>query len=102
MRTLHPESLRIIARVCEELDFEKATVSRKQIISHAWSEILKYLATRQSHPKMWINDEELGVYTRIVKTYGDIVGCNLDEGLLKKYDNVACGYFISAKLFSLL
>lgn len=96
MRLLHPETLRIIATICKDEDFKNSTVSRKQALSHVWSESLKFLATRQSHPKEWLNDQQLGVYLRVVKTYGDIVGCNLDEELLRKYDDVAYGYFTHA------
>jgi hypothetical protein len=42
---------------------------------------------------MWLNDIQLGVYARVVKTYGNIVDCNLDEELLNKYNDVAHGYF---------
>lgn len=93
MRLLHVETLRIISIVCTDEDFKNATVSRKQVVSHAWSEVLKYLATRQTHPKMWLNDVQLGAYLRVVKTYGDIVECNLDEEMLRKYNDVSYGYF---------
>lgn len=96
MRLLHPETIRIIALICKDEDFDKSTLTRRTIISHAWSEVLKYLATRQSHPKMWLNDVQLGAYMRVVKTYGDIVGCNLDEELIRKHDDVAYGYFVCA------
>jgi len=91
MRLLHPETLRIIAE--ENVDFSNATSSRKQVISHAWSEVLKFKATEQTHPKMFIhNDYNLGVYMSVVKIYGDIAGCNFNEELLKKYSNLYIGY----------
>ena len=102
MRLLHTETLRIVALVCKDLDFEKATVSRKQVISHAWSECLKYLATRQNHPKTWLTDGKLGVYLRVVKTYGDIIGCQLNEQHLQKYEDVWNGYTDARNLQSAL
>jgi hypothetical protein len=89
MRLLHPETLRIVSMVCKDEDFEKATSSRKQIISHAWSEMLKFKATKQSHPKMFIHDEyEQGLYMKIVYTFGKVVGCNLDPSHLEKYQTM--------------
>lgn len=93
MRLLHPTTLRIVATELEDSEFDKATVSRKQIISHAWSECLKWLATGHSHPKMFIDDmEDFGKYMKLVKYYGNIVGCNLNEQHVVKYDDVWFGY----------
>ena len=79
MRLLHPETLRTVSMVCKDEDFDKATSSRKQIISHAWSEMLKFKATNQIHLKMFIHDEyEQGLYMKMVYTFGKVVGCNLD------------------------
>lgn len=93
MRLLHPETLRIVSLVCIDEDFDKATVSRKTVISNSWTETLKFLRTRQKHPKMFLGtDFNYGVYLRISKTYGNIVGCDLKEIHLEKYSNVLNGY----------
>ena len=78
MRLLHPQTLVTIA-TSNELDFTKSTASRKQAISHAWSEILKYLATRQTHPKMFLDDIKLGNYAKLVYLYGIQIGCNFNS-----------------------
>ena len=59
MRLLHLQTLVTIA-TSNELDFTKSTVSRKQAISHSWSEILKYLETKQPHPKMFLDEIKYG------------------------------------------
>lgn len=93
MRLLHPETLRIVATVCKDSDFENATVSRKQIISHAWSEVLKYKATNQTHPKMFIHDSlTLGAYMHIVYKYGRVLGCKLDFHKLKEHGLMYDGF----------
>lgn len=94
MRLLHMDTIQIVAMELKNEDFLISTVSQKSVISHAWSEVLKFLATRQNHPKMFLNDEELGVYLYIIKRYGDLVGCNLNESLLLKYDDVWYGYTV--------
>lgn len=84
MRLLHPETLAILAE--GDVDFSKATSSQKQTISHAWSEVIKFKATNQKHPKMFIdNDYFLGVYMNVVKLYGDLLGCKFNPELLEKY-----------------
>lgn len=95
MRLLHPETLRIVATQCTDEDFKRATVTRKTVTSHAWSEVLKFLATRQIHPKMWLSDDELGIYMQIAKYHGDVIGCVLDEKLLNKYSKVIDMYLSS-------
>lgn len=95
MRLLHPETLRIVALQCTDEDFKKATVTRKTVVSHAWCEVLKYLATRQTHPKMWLSDFKLGSYMRVVKYFSDRVGCEFKEELLVKHNNVYPAYIIS-------
>lgn len=93
MRLLNPETLRIVATVCKDSDFENTTVSRKSIIAHCWSEQLKFLASGKSHPKCFIvYQQDLGRYLRIVKHYGDIAGCNLNVENLIKYDRVYIGF----------
>ena len=84
MRLLHPQTLHTIA-TSQELDFSKSTVSRKQAISHSWLEILKYLATKQTHPKMWLDDIKLGNYAKLVYLYGIQIGCNFNSEFLEKY-----------------
>lgn len=87
MRLLHPQTLFTLA-TSQELDFTKSTVSRKQAISHAWSEILKYLATRQPHPKMFLDCRKLGIYAKLVYLYGVEIGCNFNKEHLEKYEEV--------------
>lgn len=87
MRLLHPQTLFTLV-TSKGLDFTKSTVSRKQAISHSWSEVLKYLATRQEHPKMWLDDEHLGVYAKLVYIYGLQIDCNFNSSHLEKYSLV--------------
>lgn len=84
MRLLHPQTLFTLA-TSNELDFTKSTVSRKQAISHAWSEVLKFLATRQPHPKMFLDEIKLGNYAKLVYLYGTEIGCNFNREFLEKY-----------------
>lgn len=96
MRLLHTKTLQIVALDMKDEEFVNATSSRKQIISHCHSEILKYLATRgeKAHPKMFINnDRRLGQYVRIVKQYADIVGNTMNLEHYKKYPEVYNGIF---------
>jgi hypothetical protein len=93
MRLLHPDTIRTVAMVCKDEDFKNATVSRRSVISHAWSEVLKYMATKQNHPKMFLrSDYEIGPYMGYVKKYGDKIGCNLNAEHLAKYDDVYYGF----------
>ena len=91
MRLLSPLTLEIVSNM-NDAEFKNATISRKTVISHAWSECLKFLATKQIHPKMYLDGEELGQYMAVVKYYGDVVGCNLNAGHLMKYDEVYYGF----------
>lgn len=100
MRLLHVETLRIISLVCTDDDFKNATVSRKQVISHAYTEVLKYLATRQIHQKMWLSDFKLGIYLRTVRYFADMIGCNFNEELIEKYREVQTAYNIASRSFS--
>lgn len=96
MRLLSPETLRIVATQCSNEDFDNATVSRKQIISHAFVEVLKFKASGKSHPKMWIYDDEiLGIYLRLVYDYGCSIGCNFNVENLIKYDELYIGFSYS-------
>lgn len=91
MRLLHPETIRIIAT--EDIDFSGATVSRRQVLSHAWSEVLKYMATKQEHPKMFIKDEfDLGVYLKYVYIYATRVGCKFKPEVVDKYPTLKEGF----------
>ena len=101
MRLLHPTTLETISSN-KEVDFRKATSSKKQVISHAWSEVIKFKVTNQKHPKMFIyNDYGLGVYMQMVKQYGDMTGCKFNSDLLKKYPNLYEG-FLSKDGFDML
>jgi hypothetical protein len=91
MRQLHPKTLEIISSLDDDA-FKNATVTKKTVISHAWSEMLKFLATEQSHPKVFMNGEVLGVYMYVVKCYGDKAGCNLNACHLIKHDDVYFGF----------
>ena len=88
MRILHPTTIFTILTRTEEDDFKKSTLTRKQVISHAFSECHKYLATRQKHPKMWLNDEELGVYMLFLYKIGCEIGCNFDVVKISKHELV--------------
>ena len=93
MRLLHPRTLQIIATETTGLDFLDATVSKKQVLSHSWSEVLKFLATRQNHPKMFIDDESLGCYMKYIYTLNaEYVHCNLDSSHIDKYPIVKMGF----------
>lgn len=93
MRLLSPETLKIITTVCKDSDFQNATVSRKQVLSHAYVEVLKFKATNLKHPKMWIKDDrDLGVYLRLVYDYGCSIGCNFNVENLIKYDELYIGF----------
>ena len=93
MRLLHPRTLQIIATETTGLDFLDATVSKKQIYAHSWSECLKFLATRQDHPKMFIDDESLGCYMKyIYNLNAEYVHCNLDSSHIDKYPVVKMGF----------
>lgn len=92
MRLLHPRTLEIISQEMTSVEFLNATVSRKQVVSHAWSECLKYLATRQKHPKMFLDDFTLGCYMYAVRYHGMMIGCNLNGKLIEKYPVVLNGY----------
>jgi hypothetical protein len=66
MRLLHPKTIQYIIKADDSV-FENATVSRKQVLSHVWSECFKYLASKKSHPKMFLGDEyDLYYYMRYV------------------------------------
>jgi hypothetical protein len=92
MRLMHTETINIVAKLMKDEEFTNSTVSRKQFLSHCWSEVLKYLATRQEHPKMWLSDFELGLYMKQIMLFNQFVECNLNEQHLIKYDEVWYGY----------
>ena len=70
MRLLHPKTLEIISK---RDDISKAHIAR------VWSEIFKWKASGQKHPKMFINnDYDLGMYMSLVYKAGVSRGCLLD------------------------
>lgn len=91
MRLLHPETIRIIA--CESVDFSNATSSKKQIISHAWCEVIKFKSQKYTHPKMFIEDDfDLGCYMAYIDRTNKYVGCNLNVGNLEKFEELFMGF----------
>lgn len=75
MRLLHPKTLEIAAN---RKDIPKT------VISHAWSEVFKFVKSGQKHPKMFIEDEyHLGLYLKVVYYYGKLKGCNFDKEKIK-------------------
>jgi len=93
MRLLHPTTIHTIANDMTDDDFKKSTVSRRSVLSHAWSEVLKYMATKQTHPKMFLKSEyDLGTYMAYLKSYGDKIGCNMNVENLMKYDDLYYGF----------
>jgi hypothetical protein len=70
MRLLHPTTIQIVSR---RKDIPKT------VISHCWSEIFKFISSKQTHPKVFFTDmHELGDYARFVYEKGILKGCNLD------------------------
>jgi hypothetical protein len=77
----------------EDSEFVNATSSKKAVLSHAWSEVIKYVATKRNHDKMFIDDEiDLGQYLGYLKSFGDMVGCNMNVEVLLKYDKLYIGF----------
>ena len=77
MRLLHPTTLDIAAR---RKDIPKT------VISHCWSECFKWLATKQTHPKMFINHLfTFGQYMRLVYNRGIEKGCKFDRSKIDKF-----------------
>lgn len=78
MRLLHPRTIEILA---SHPEFPKTH------LSHAWSEVFKYLASGQKHPKMFLKyKDELGYYLAHIylnSNFGSLV--KLDR---KKVDNI--------------
>lgn len=88
MRLLHLRTISTIATM-KDSDFEKATVTRKTVLSHAYCEVMKYLATNKIHPKMFLgSEEEYGYYLKYVSVFADMVGCKFDYDKIKKYPRV--------------
>lgn len=93
MRLIHPQILEIVATQCTDEDFKTSTSSRRQIISHASSEVSKYLATRTPHPKMFLpSDRMYGFYLALVKHYADMVGNTLEIVNFIQYDDFYIGF----------
>lgn len=77
----------------EQLDFNKATVTQKTVISHAYCEVLKYLATRQPHPEMFLgSDYNYGQYLKFVSDIAEQVGCRFNYDNIQKYPEVWDGF----------
>lgn len=76
MRLLHPKTIKICAKI-----------GYKTVIAHAWAEVFKYLASKQTHPKMFIKSEYyLGLYLQIVYRSGISIGCKFDNKNVNKLD----------------
>jgi hypothetical protein len=88
MRLLHFKTINIICNKPDE-DFKNATVSKKQIISHAWSEVFKGFATMKegeiNHPKMFMTSrDDYANYLYYIYDRGIEIGCKLDYSKLKQ------------------
>lgn len=71
MRLYHPKTLKI---------FAYRNDIPKRYSTSCWSEIFKWKASKQDHPKMFIyNDYYLGGYLRVVFEYAKIKKCNFAE-----------------------
>lgn len=93
MRLLHPVTIRTIAHM-DASEFKNATVSQRQILSHAWSEVFKFIGQDKPHPKVFISDQTtLGTYLRRVYDYGLIVGCKMNKDLLNKDIEMHNGFY---------
>lgn len=93
MRLLHPTTIKTITVSVKLSEFNNATISKRSVLSHAWSEVLKYMATKQNHPKMFIDEEHtLGYYMRLLYDMGTSVGCNMNATHLTKYDDLYYGF----------
>lgn len=86
MRLLHPRTIEILASHPE---------FPKNHLSHAWSEVFKYLASGQKHPKMFIqNKYHLGSYLKFIYAKGIEAGCSLDYSKIDKLDReVVSGFY---------
>jgi hypothetical protein len=84
-------------------EFKKATSSKKQIISHAWSECHKFLAQEKTHPKMFIEDlRDFGMYMQLIYKAGEKTGCKLDKSLIDTLDKEIIDGFNSQDFESLI
>lgn len=76
MRQLHYKTMQIVA-YRDDLP--------KTILSHAWGEVFKFLASKQNHPKVFVIDmKELGKYLGVVYIFGKKKDCKLDKSLVDK------------------
>lgn len=107
MRLLHPRTIQILA---SHPEFPKTH------LAHAWSEVFKYLASGQKHPKMFIDREYyIGLYLMVIyRSAKDLCNLNVDlinnlpknviEGFKSPYAtrnlNKLLGYFNDNYLFS--
>ena len=91
IRLLHP--LTITTITYGNLDFSKSTVTQKTTISHAYCEVLKFLATRQIHPKMFLDsDYDYGQYLKFVSMHAEVIGCKFNYDNITKYPEVWRGF----------
>ena len=91
MRILHPKTIRIIAN--EDIDFTKSTSSRKLVLSHSWSEMIKFKSQDKPHPKVFITDDfDLGCYMAYIYQENEKVGCKLDSSKLEKFEELFVGF----------
>lgn len=75
MRQYHPITLEILS---------KRKDIPKRFSCSVWSEVFKWKASGQSHPKCFINDDfHLGVYLKIVYELATSKGCNLDNSKIE-------------------
>lgn len=107
MRLLHPRTIEILA---SHPEFPRTH------LSHCWSEIFKWKASGQKHPKCFIDDDRfLGKYLKFLYEQATAAGCNLDAQKIKSLSPtivnnftsrgnlinvVTCIYFDSDYLFS--
>jgi hypothetical protein len=76
MRLLHPRTLEICA-MRDDIP--------KTVLSHAWSEVFKYIASGKKHPKMFLNSKTLlFYYLGFVYKFGTDKGCNFDKNKVPK------------------
>jgi len=75
MRLYHPRTLQILS--------ERKDIPKRYSCS-VWSEIFKWKASGQVHPKCFINNDfHLGVYLKIVYELATAKDCNLDKSKIK-------------------
>lgn len=83
MRLYHPQTLQIFAN--------REDISKRFSCS-VWSEVFKWKASKQKHPKMFIDfsDKVLGCYMGMVYDLAIKKGCNLDKEKIKNLGKEFC------------